>query len=355
MTTDFQITQSKTINWLRFPLIVLVVYIHNYESAYDYSPIINWTSITSIDIYEIIRIFFSKVISHIAVPSFFFISGYLFFYKTKEFTKKVYLSKLTKRIYTLLIPYILWNIIAITFDFCNFYSKHNISDSFIHIVNNLWYFFTNPLDYPLWYVRNLIILSLFSPVYYYLLNKWPQLFVCLFILVLLICGHSTNINSIVFFGLGAYLSINNFNIITTFRKIRIPMYIIALITMLLCVYFNSKYSEIGKRIYPIFILSGVISIFNIASFFIEKNIFKESKFLTSSVFFIYAIHILLPISWTDIYFKQAFLLCNDNFILQTIIYLLQPLVKTALCLLLFIAMKTLTPKFVNVLCGNRLS
>ena len=133
------------------------------------------------------------------------------------------------------------------------------------------------------------------------------------------------------------------------------MYIIALITMLLCVYFNSKYSEIGKRIYPIFILSGVISIFNIASFFIEKNIFKESKFLTSSVFFIYAIHILLPISWTDIYFKQAFLLCNDNFILQTIIYLLQPLVKTALCLLLFIAMKTLTPKFVNVLCGNRLS
>ena len=136
--------QFKTIKWLRFPLIVLVVYIHNYGSPYDYSPIINWTSISGFDLYEIIRIFISKVISHIAVPCFFFISGYLFFSNIVFFNKQTYLSKLKKRINTLFIPYLLWNIIAIFIDFCNFNGKHNLYDSISHTFNNLWFYFTIP-------------------------------------------------------------------------------------------------------------------------------------------------------------------------------------------------------------------
>lgn len=353
MATDFQIIQSKTINWLRFPLIVLVVYIHNYGSAYDYSPIINWTNISSIDIYEIIRILFSKVISHIAVPCFFYISGYLFFFNIHDFNKHVYFSKLKKRIYTLLIPYLLWNIFAIIIDFYNFSNEHCFSDNIIRTTNNLWYYFSNPLDYPLWYVRNLIILSIVSPLFFYIANKWSKLFFLILILLLFIGGYKTNVNSVVFFGMGALFSIKKLNIITTFRRIKVPMYLVAFATMCLCVYFNSKYTDIGKRIYPVFILSGVISIFNIASFFLENNIFKERKILTSSVFFIYALHILLPITWTDAYFDQAFVLCKGSSSLCIIIYLLRPLIKTALCILLFLIIKKITPQFVNVLSGNR--
>lgn len=355
MATDIQTIQSKTINWLRFPLIVLVVYIHNYGAVYNFSPNIGWTNITSVDVYEIIRILFSKVISHLAVPCFFFISGYLFFYNINVFSKKTYISKLKKRLFTLLIPYLLWNIIAIIFDFCDFYSKHNILDSITHTINNLWYFFTNPLDYPLWYVRNLMILSALSPIYFYLFKRKTLLFVGLFIVILLVFGHSTNINSIVFFGLGAYLSINKLNIISTFRSIKLPMYIIAFITMCLCVYFNSKYTDIGKRIYPLFLLSGIISVFNLASICIEKEIIKEKKLLTSSVFFIYAIHVLLPISWTNAYFQQAFSLCEGNYGLCTVIYLIQPLLKTALCIALFLLMKMIVPKAVYLLSGSRIS
>lgn len=355
MATDIQTIQSKTINWLRFPLIVLVVYIHNYGAVYNFSPNIDWTNIASVDVYEIIRILFSKVISHLAVPCFFFISGYLFFYNINDFSKKTYISKLKKRLFTLFIPYLLWNIIAIIFDFFNFYSYHNLSRSFIHTINNLWYYFTNPLDYPLWYVRNLMILSALSPVYFYLLKKWPQFFLGIFIVVLLLWGHSTNINSIVFFGFGAYLSINKLNIISTFRSIKLPMYIIAVITMCLCVYFNSKYTDMGKRIYPLFLLSGIISIFNLASICIEKEIIKEKKLLTNSVFFIYAIHVLLPISWTNVFFQQAFSACEGNYSLYTVIYLIQPIIKTALCIVIFLLMKMIVPKTVYLLSGSRIS
>ena len=353
MTTDFQITQSKTINWLRFPLIVLVVYIHNYGSAYDYTPIINWTNITSVDIYEIIRILFSKVISHIAVPCFFLISGYLFFYNVCDFNKQIYVLKLKKRVKTLLVPYLLWNIIAIIIDFCNYYGNHNLTDSINHTINNLWYFFTNPLDYPLWYVRNLMILSVVSPLFFYLINKFTKIFVILLFIGLLLEGYKTNVNSFVFFGLGAVLSIKQLNIITTFRNVKIPMYFIAFATMCLCVYLNSKYTDVGKRIYPIFILSGVISVFNIASLCVEKKVFKGKHILTSSVFFIYAIHILLPITWTDVYFNRAFILCEGNYTLCTFIYLLQPLIKTALCIIMFIVLKKIMPQLVSVLSGSR--
>ncbi len=355
MIKDFQVIQSKTINWLRFPLIVLVVYIHNYGSAYDYSPIINWTNISSIDIYEIIRILFSKVISHIAVPCFFLISGYLFFYNVCDFNKQIYVSKLKKRVKTLLVPYLLWNIIAIIIDFCNYYGNHNLTDSINHTINNLWYFFTNPLDYPLWYVRNLMILSVVSPLFFYLLKKIPYALVLLLVLGLFIGGYKTNVNSAVFFGFGAFLSINKVNIITTFRRIKIPIYIIAFITMCLCVYFNSKYTETGKRIYPLFLLTGIISIFNLASICVEKELFKEKKILTSSVFFIYAIHVLLPISWTNVYFQHAFSLSEGNYGLCTVLYLIQPILKTALCIVIFLLLKMIAPKVVYLLSGSRSS
>ena len=54
----------------------------------------------------------SHVISRAAVPTFFLISGYYFFLNTR-FTLATYKDKLRKKIRTILLPYLLWNIIAI--------------------------------------------------------------------------------------------------------------------------------------------------------------------------------------------------------------------------------------------------
>lgn len=108
--------QSKVINAMRFPLITLVVlfHLHTPESIVE-SP---YTS------YNIVASFFSaNGIARLAVPTFFLISGYFYFYHLKGWSKFVYIDKLRKRLHTLLIPYLLWNGIPI----CGIIRSFNIN------------------------------------------------------------------------------------------------------------------------------------------------------------------------------------------------------------------------------------
>lgn len=103
--------QSETLKAIRFPLAVMVVFIHSFSMG-DYDQP-NWTHLSGMDINVAKRILFSHVITHIAVPTFYLISGYFFFYKVTNFDFATYKGKLRKRIHTLLIPYILWNTLPI--------------------------------------------------------------------------------------------------------------------------------------------------------------------------------------------------------------------------------------------------
>lgn len=103
--------QSETFKALRFPLAVMVVFIHSFNLLENNLP--NWEHITGMDINAAIQILFSKVITSIAVPTFYLISGYFFFYKVTNFDFLTYKRKLEKRVHTLLNPYLLWNVLPI--------------------------------------------------------------------------------------------------------------------------------------------------------------------------------------------------------------------------------------------------
>ena len=71
---------SKVIDWLRFPLMVMVVMIHvSLCKEMDYSLPINEMPISAVIWYLL-----AHGICWAAVPTFFFISGYLFFYDTQN-------------------------------------------------------------------------------------------------------------------------------------------------------------------------------------------------------------------------------------------------------------------------------
>ena len=104
------VNQSVIISRLRFPLILLV-YLHSDGASMDNSDI----PLLESGIYEIVRTLISRIITHSAVPTFFFISGFLMFYRVDSFSVDVYKVKIRKRISSLLIliPYVLWNLIAL--------------------------------------------------------------------------------------------------------------------------------------------------------------------------------------------------------------------------------------------------
>lgn len=118
-----------------------------------------------------------EVTSRIAVPCFFLISGYLFY---KGFEEKwdwtLYLNKMKKRVRSLIIPYLLWNVlVALYFIFPMFVGQHREGFGGIPAwlsahgggLSFLWadpVYENCPIDYPLWFIRNLILVTALSPI-----------------------------------------------------------------------------------------------------------------------------------------------------------------------------------------------
>ena len=203
---------SNAITWLRFPLIFLIIMLHCYsvqrlEGEHE--------------LYFKVIYPFALWLGETGVPGFFFISGYLFF-----LIKKNYTDKLRSRFHTLFIPYILWNLfllllymLAYTLGYPQDINGKNIVDySFIDYLRLFWdrgsYDNGNfvPLLCPLWYIRNLLIMSVLSPVFYYLIKYVREVFL-LFIAVWWIMTYNNAFipQTILFFCVGAYFSILDIN------------------------------------------------------------------------------------------------------------------------------------------------
>lgn len=92
--------QSRTVDWLRYPLMLLILMCHSN------SPLINELPQTGVSAccYCI-----TITVARVAVPLFFIFSGYYFFRKPDTFNRTVYSSKIRKRALTLLVPYLFWN------------------------------------------------------------------------------------------------------------------------------------------------------------------------------------------------------------------------------------------------------
>lgn len=107
---DLNSLQSHTLKALRFPLAVMVVFIHSTLWPEGYlRP--DWSSMTSQDMFVAIQIVISHVVSRVAVSAFYVISGFLFFFKMEDFTVLEYPSNDNWMIQTL--RYLLTPIVTI--------------------------------------------------------------------------------------------------------------------------------------------------------------------------------------------------------------------------------------------------
>ena len=186
-----QVTCYQIFDQLRFPLIILVVYIHSNMHPVDYGKI-DFTSLDIGNIFDLCRLSIGTIISQIAVPIYFFISGFLFFNKMQEWDWYIYGKKIKRRINTLLVPYVIWNTIAILlasilfFRNCglqgvvSFVQDNNYIDLFwsskktgIYRVNEIGMPtpMTFPYLIPLWYLRELMVMILLSPIFFVFFKK----------------------------------------------------------------------------------------------------------------------------------------------------------------------------------------
>jgi surface polysaccharide O-acyltransferase-like enzyme len=373
--------QSKTIDWLRFPLAGMVVFIHM-------NPVVNiqqidFHSLSFADnFFHIAGTLFSKTLPAIAVPSFFMFSGFLFFYKLSKWNETVYFRKLKGRFKTLIIPYLLWNLVLIfifvaikiakmdgsIYPFLNELYDNGLLKIFWNYKEwgtgqtNIfgWVLSCNYGSYllPLWFLRDLILCVSLTPLVYYFV-KYTKIYSVIFLGILyyvklpdLSIGYNINqlIIALFFFSFGAYFSIFGKNLVSSLRKKQIIWLSLAgvflILSTCLCNTFYISY------FFPLYVFTGVISAVIITSFFIEKEKWKVVKTLSNASFFVYCLHSVFVLGVSGTILRKTFTLLFHNE-LEIISYFLTPFLCVVICVSIYLLMRRFTPKILGLLTGNR--
>jgi len=301
-------SQYEVINQLRLPLIILMTYAHSYCNIREGYNLLEcgWDS------YEILKLLVSQTLVIVAVPVFFVISGYLFFANVKKLTKDIYWQKIRRRLKTLLIPYIIWNLLM-TIKLKYFYFS----------------FFWKPANLPLWFLRDLMIVTLLTPIIYIGVKKLGW-WIFVFLLPLYVTGIGAiqpepNPYAACYFTLGAFMSIRKMDIIDTFSRYEKPSYLIFVTFGLLMIL---TYPTLAFPIFMLcFRLVGIPMVFCLANRILANTTQRISQTASNSSYFIYLAHYIFFLSFIDTAFFSLF---GKSITSLCIHYLICPLLKSAI-------------------------
>ena len=84
---------SQVLDTLKFPLAIAVVYIHSFGEGEVDMTVLHTAPFDMAHLYDWLRILVSRVITHVAVPIFYMISGYLFFINVTRWDKSTYAKR----------------------------------------------------------------------------------------------------------------------------------------------------------------------------------------------------------------------------------------------------------------------
>lgn len=291
---------SKRITSLRFILIVFVVFIHADLKVDDAINYYHYDFIQPKWI-EIFKDFICSYLGGCAVPLFFFFASYLQFSKNYKYT-----VLLKKRAKSLLLPYILWTCITIVLyyiaqsipftapyfqnpinivrnwnglDWIKTFTYHNLAENL-----------KTPLVYQFWFLRELMIYIVLSPVLAYLCKKFPAGIIFLASIAMLngIPLFFTVSSSALFFYLaGFYFARYRINVFHIADKIKYIEFIFLLVlSVVLDLILDGKYG-LGS----IKTIIACLLFLKISKNLIQnEKLFSLLKFLSEYSFFLYAIH-----------------------------------------------------------------
>ncbi len=284
--------ESSALNITRFVMSIGIVLYHSYTSVQLY-PFLK-----ELPIYQQVSYVISMQFGEVGVPTFFIISGYLFFYGYKQ-TWGCYKYKMEKRFYSLLIPYIFWNGLILGLYYMaecipSIQELFNDGKKLVHdfgFSDYLGAFGINkgPIVDQLWFVRNLILLAVASPIIYFFVRYTKLVGVIgLGLLWFFGTGMAYPQSSIFYFSLGAYFSIHQRSLTQEMSKISILVFTIFPIIVIMDFLLNG--TVYGYYIHRTQTFTGTLFIIALISMLLKKGKIHDIVFLSSSSFFLYVTH-----------------------------------------------------------------
>ena len=309
-------------------------------------------------VYSALCILFSQGFCRIAVPCFYLISGFLFFNKLETWDVHIWGEKLKRRFHSLLIPYLVWNIIAAVCIWAYAQLRSPETDlSFRSLWNHIaeWGGLWDrkevlPFDGPLWFIRDLMLYILAAPLIFGFV-KYLRLHGIL-LLEILILVFDWIPEGLLFFCTGAFLKICRYDLVNSFKRFRVPAIVISGILLCLLIPLFQYYPELYRFWENLFVIAGTVAVISWTSHFIEKGKLRVHPFLSSSSFFVFCAHNVLVlhefsrwILYHSLPFSGEVNACLD--------LLLRPVIAVLICLGVYWLIRRLSPGLTQVLSGNR--
>ena len=182
--TDFKLDNSASarLDLIRFPMIVGVVFIHAISTTVGFAGQEVGVQETGFFV-EFVTNLISRVFAGPAVPMFFLLSGFLFFYRF-SWTRSGYLQKFRSRFNTLLVPFLFWNILVLVL-----FAAAQISPltppyfsgkippisefPWLEYIDAIFGITRLPISYQFWFIRDLIIIVALTPFISVTISKIP--------------------------------------------------------------------------------------------------------------------------------------------------------------------------------------
>ena len=270
---------SNKIYYVTFVLAVFVIVLHS-----SYVEQLNPELIGYDFSYVIQRIFL--VIGEAAVPTFFVISGFLLFSK---FTLKDYPRMLLKKLFSLVIPYLFWSLLAFVIMqvFYPLIKGEAIEITFKSAIVDI--LLANECPH-LWFIRPLLVFFICSPLLYFVfkyLKKWSIFIpaILFFVYMFFRPEYGGILIWIPMFFIGSYLAYFNIPIMNKYRSrlISIIAMVVFISLAIVFAFMHTQYEDYSYFCYrfvsPILVW---LSLDILTSFFEKesvRDIFKTSAFI----------------------------------------------------------------------------
>lgn len=341
---------TRYITALRFPLACLVVLIHAYNAAWRGVQDGTFTRFADL---------LSKQLPAFAVPLFFALSGFLMYANMPRYDGSVYGRKLWRRVFTLGIPYVVWNVLAWAL-----YAVQDVAAGMplqfpltpdilwgcrvmTPAGTNFWGFptwaVTAPVHEPLWFVRDLMVVVILAPLWLWMLRRW-RVWGLLLLGFVYYSGLWPNPGGMGFmacwyFALGAWFSVSGTEVLKVVDRCVKPAFTLVFPSLLFVWLFDGTMGWQVQTVRALYVLCAMVCAVRMADVATRYRV--PGTALAGSSFFIYAAHTIVLLPLTKVAATWAADLPAAG---QMGLFLLCPVVAVLLCWGIYTLLRRYLPR-----------
>ena len=345
---------SHTITFSRFPLIFLIVLLHTIVLGQSYPRGIE-IPVGKYVLLDIVQFVSQREIGDLGVPAFFFISGFLFF-SGGNMNVSLWKGKLKKRVYSLFIPYLIWNTLFLLYymvlsQFMDL-SWGVKGQGVLPYIDAYLGFNNGPFLAPLWFIRDLMVLNVLSLPAFFIIKKMG-----IWLIPILLFSFSMGIGynlpyigfrSVVPYFLGAWFAIHSVSFIVEKKKMLLLLNILFVVMVVMATVFHFSDIECGP-LQQIELLIGFFTLFADFHYLVSNKMVGVNKRLAESSFFVFVAHMFVM----NIPNKLWVLMLPPNGVTASLMQWLIPIAVSFLLYWCYFGVKRYSPQLTSVLTGGR--